>query len=256
VIHVCIPAHNESETLGPVLWKVRCDMREFGRDFQLVVLDDGSSDETTETLARYQGVLPLAVLREERPLGYGAAVDRLLRHVVTTTDYPKRDAAVILQADLTDDPADLVELTKLVEGGADIVAGTSAEPADEVPGSHRWVRRLAPWVMGSGYRRSPVDDPLHGLRAYRVIVLKKALRDDDGPLATLPEVWPANAELLQRVIGFARRVETTPLAPRYRLRTRESRFRTVPVLRRLFSLRSLEWPRDVQVEVREPEQAA
>lgn len=256
MIHVCIPARNEAETLGPILWKVRTVMREFGREFHIVVLDDGSTDGTADTLARYHGLLPLTVLREESPVGYGAAVDRLLRHVARTTEYPKRDAAVVLQGDLTDDPGDLVELTKLVEGGADIVAGTGVEGVTETPRPLRWVRRLAPWVMGGGYRRSPVADPLCGLRAYRVIVLKKALREDDRPLATLPEAWPANAQLLQRVIGFARRVETISLAPRLHLRVRESRFRPVPVLRNLFSLRSLRWPSDVQVDVREREQAA
>lgn len=256
MIHVCIPAHNESETLGPILWKVRTVLRDFGREFRIVVLDDGSSDETSETLARYQGLLPLTVLREDSPVGYGAAVDRLLRHVAETTDYPKRDAAVVLQGDLTDDPQDLVELAKLVEGGADIVAGTTVEDADATPRALRWARRLVPWVMGGGFRRAPVTDPLCGLRAYRVIVLKKALREHDGPLATLPEAWPANAQLLQRVIGFARRVETVPLSPRHHLRVRESRFRPVPVLRHLFSLRALRWPPDVQVEVRDRERAA
>jgi glycosyltransferase involved in cell wall biosynthesis len=251
LIYVCIPAHNEGETIGPLLWKVRTVMREFGREFALVVLDDGSTDDTAEVLARYRKTLPLTVLREETPVGYGAAVDRLLRHVVEVCDYPKRDAVVVLQGDLTDDPADLVDLTKALEGGADIVAGIAEELDDSADRGLRWGRRLAPLVMGPAYRRCPVGDPLCGLRAYRVIVLKKTLRESDAPFSAAPEPWVANVEILNRLIPQARRVETLTLRLRHHLLVRETRFQTVPVLKRLFSLRSTRWPDDVQVGHRE-----
>jgi len=242
LIYVCIPSHNEGTTLGPLLWKVRGVMREFGREFTLVVLDDGSSDDTREVLERYRNQLPLVVLREEAPVGYGSAVDRLLRRVVTDSAYPKRDAAVVLQGDLTDDPAYLVDLVKALEGGADIVAGAAADAGPGVPGPFRWGRRLAPWVLGRAYRSAPVSDPLCGLRAYRVIVLKKALRDDEVALAEAREPWVANLEILRRVLPHARRVESVPLALRYNLLARESRFRAGHALKRLFSQRSQPWP--------------
>lgn len=256
MIYVCIPSHNEAATLGPLLWKVRRVMRDFGREFTLVVLDDGSTDETRETLARYRGKLPLQVLREESPLGYGGAVDRLLREVVAMSGYPKRDAAVVLQADMTDDPEYLVDLVKALEGGADVVAGSAAEAGPSVPRPYRWGRRLAPWILGRTYRDAPVPDPLCGLRAYRVIVLKKALRDDESPLASAHESWVANVELLHRVMSYARRVEALPLTLRYHLLPRESRFRAAPTLKRLFALRSLPWPEPGEANRKNGEHAA
>ncbi|MDT8341279.1 MAG: glycosyltransferase [Longimicrobiales bacterium] len=246
MIYVCIPSHNESTTLGPLLWKVARVMREFGREFTLVVLDDGSTDETRETLERYARRLPLEVLREATPVGYGAAVDRLLRHVAAASSYPKRDAAVVLQADLTDDPDALVDLVKALEGGADVVAAAAPAGAADVPGPRRWGRRLAPWVLGRGFREAPVPDPLNGLRAYRVIVLRKALREDDAPLARAREPWVASVELLHRVVGFSRRVEAVPLAPRYGLLARPSRFRPTPALKGLFALRGRRWAAPAQ----------
>ena len=242
MIYVCIPSHNEGTTLGPLLWKVRRVMREFGREFHLVVLDDASADDTGEVLDRYRDELPLTVLREESQVGYGAAVDRLLRKVVEISPYPKRDTAVVLQADLTEDPAYLVDLVKTVEGGVDIVAGAAAEVGPDLPKPYRWGRRLAPMALGRTYRGAPVEDPLCGLRAYRVIVVKKALRAGDAPLASAREPWVANLEILRRLVGFARRVESLPLGLRYHLLDRESRFRTVPTLKKLFGLRRLGWP--------------
>ena len=244
MIYVCIPSRNEAGTLGPVLWKVQKVFRAFGREFRIVVLDDASDDETGEILERYRDHLPLDVIRSDESLGYGLAVDRLLRHVAAQAPYPKRDAAVVLQADLTEDPTALEDLVKTLEGGADVVAGSALDLPDDAPSSLRWGRRLAPWVLGRTWKAAPVQDPVCGLRAYRVIVLKKALRQDDSPLATAPEPWVANLQLLRRVTGFARRVEDLPLATRYGLLVRESRFRTVPVLRALLALRSLGWTPD------------
>lgn len=241
VIYVCIPARNEAATLGPLLWKVAQVMRDFGRELQLVVLDDGSTDDTADVLGRYEKVLPLTVLREEESRGYGAAVDRLLRHTVEASDYPKRDAAVVLQGDLTDDPSYLMDLVKTLEGGVDVVSGAAPDPGPELPRALRWGRRLAPYALGAAYRTAPVEDPLCGLRAYRIIVLKKALREDEAPLASAPEPWVANVELLQRLTRFARRVETLPVTLRYHLLVRESRFRAVHTLKRLFTLRSSPW---------------
>ena len=102
MIFVCIPTHNEAETIGVLLWKTRNVMGEFGRDYRIVVHDDASDDETPEVLQRYRRSLPLTVLRSDRRLGYGRSVEKLLRHVVDEATYPKRDCAVVLQADFTD----------------------------------------------------------------------------------------------------------------------------------------------------------
>jgi hypothetical protein len=136
----------------------------------------------------------------------------------------------------------VVDLVKTVEGGLDIVAGSAPDAGPEVPKPVRWARRLAPFVLGRVYKQAPVDDPLCGLRAYRLIVLKKALRSSDGPLAQAQEPWVANVELLRRAVGYARRVESVPLSIRYNLLDRDSRFRTVPTLKSLFRLRGGSWP--------------
>ena len=76
-----------------------------------------------------------------------------------------------------------------------------------------------------------------GFRAYRLIVPKKALRDDETPLCSSTEPWVANVEVLSRLIPHARRVEESPLALRYGLQSRPSRFRAMRALRELLRLR-------------------
>jgi len=225
VIFVCIPVHDEASTIGVLLWKTRKVLGEFDRDYRVIVHDDASSDDTAEVLERYRRSLPLTVLRSEERLGYGASVERLLRHVVDVAPYPKRDCAVVLQGDFTEDPEDMVGLVRILEGGSDIVAG-HIESDEESPSGVRLARWLAGTFLGGLVKKAPVSDPLSGLRAYRVIVLKKALRDRpvEDPLIRA-EGWAANVELLGKLSPFARRIAEVPHELRYELQVRPSRLR-------------------------------
>lgn len=229
MIYVCIPAHDEAATVGVLLWKTRKVLSEFGRDFRLVVHDDASTDDTSAVLERYVRTLPLKVLRSDVRIGYGHSVERLLRYVQEESAYPKRDCAVVLQGDFTDDPQDVISLVKIIEGGSDIVAGSRTENGRPHPTAVRVVRWLTAKLLVGKLTGSPVTDPLGGMRAYRVIVLKKALREREEPLVR-SDGWAANVEMLGHLLPHARRVSEVHLRPRYDLRVRPSRFRPLHTL--------------------------
>jgi glycosyltransferase involved in cell wall biosynthesis len=238
LIYICIPVHDEARTIGVLLWKVRKVMREFDRDYQVLVLNDASEDDTAETLGRYRKILPLTVITEKERNGYGAALDRLIREALDRTEYPKRDAVVTLQGDFTEHPEYIVTLIKALEGGADVVAGSVERDRGGAPRSVRFARWVAPLVLGGTFKGAPVSDPLSGFRAYRLIVLKKALRRlGDRPLVS-GEGWAANLELLSVASVHARRIEEVPLDLRYDIRTRGSRFSAVRTLRSLLRVRN------------------
>lgn len=239
MIYVCIPTHNEATTIGVLLWKTRKVLDEFDRPFHVVVHDDASTDDTQAVLERYKHALPLTVLRSERQIGYGASVEALLRHVQQVAPYAKRDCAVVIQGDFTEDPQDMIPLVKALEGGADIVVGevTGERTLPRAMRLVRWAARLLlRWVVA----RAPVSDPLSGLRAYRVIVLKKALRDrpENEPLVHT-DGWAANVEVLARLAPHARRIAEAPLDLRYDLQVRPSRFKAGQTFLSLARLRGL-----------------
>lgn len=243
MIYLCVPARNEERTLGVLLWKLRKVMAEFGRDYEIVVLDDASTDGTPEVLARYEPFLPLRTHRAEIQLGYGAALEWLLRDVAERAPYPKRDVIVTLQADFTEDPASVVPMVKAIEGGADLVAGVPETPLPSGSRSARFARWAAPRLLGRAHRSAPVADPLSGFRAYRIVVVLKALRElDEGEDLLRGPGWAANLGLLARAAPHARRIEEVPFRVRSFPRPRGSRFRSLSTLRALLPLRRTSWP--------------
>jgi len=94
-----------------------------------------------------------------------------------------------------------------------------------------------------------VSDPLSGLRAYRVIVLKKALRDipEDSPVVR-SDGWAANLELLRLLAPHARRMAEAPLEMRYDLQVRPSRFRAVRTVLSLARVRRGVWEQGLDAE--------
>jgi glycosyltransferase involved in cell wall biosynthesis len=235
LIYICIPAYNEAATVGVLLWKIRQVMGEFPRDYELLVLDDASTDETQEVLAPYARVLPLSVIRHEARRGYAASLERLIREAVSRASHPKRDVVVTLQADFTEAPEDVASLVKRIEGGADVVEAVITPEGSQVPRALRWSRRGLPWLLRRALPEG-TRDPLTGFRAYRVSVLKRALAErGDAPLLT-QDGWAANVELLLAVAPHSRRADALEAVHRYDRRQRQTRFRPWPTLVDLWNL--------------------
>jgi hypothetical protein len=233
LIYICIPAHNEEQTVGVVLWKIRQVMADFPRDYQLLVVDDASSDKTPDVLAPYARVLPLTVVRTDKRRGQAAAVEMMLREAVRRSEYPKRDIAITLQADFTQEPDELVALIKLMEAGADIVVGQPV-PDPGVRASVRWSRRLAHRLL-RGTLPEGVRDPFMGYAAYRVFTLKRAFDEANGRVVHWPG-WAGAAELLRAAAPHARRVEALDMVERRERLQRTSRLEPWPALSAVWSL--------------------
>ena len=114
MIYVCVPAHNEARTVGLVLWKVRQVFTAFPREYQLLVVDDASSDGTDAVLASYAKVLPLGIVTHRERRGYARSLEELLRLALQRSDRAKRDCAITLHADFVHSPESMEEDRKSV----------------------------------------------------------------------------------------------------------------------------------------------
>jgi glycosyltransferase involved in cell wall biosynthesis len=112
-ISFIVPVYNEAATIAQVLARVQG----LPMDKQVIVVDDGSTDETPDRLESWAGGGDFLVLRCPHR-GKGAAVRAAIPHV-------DGDIAVIQDADLEYDPADVPSLVEpIVQGVADVVFGS------------------------------------------------------------------------------------------------------------------------------------
>jgi glycosyltransferase involved in cell wall biosynthesis len=226
VLYICIPAYNEAQTVGVLLWRIRKVFQAYPRDYEILVFDDGSTDATAETLQPYTRVLPLTILGGPTRVGYDRAMDALCRAVSARTRYPRRDAMITMQGDFTDQPEYLPELVKRFEGGADLVVGERTMTA-AVPAAVRRLQWVGQWTLRAFGASPGVTDPFGAYRLYRISLIRDLLKSAGAEPVVRGggSSWAANLDLFLRAASVARKVETVPLDPRYDVRDRGSRIR-------------------------------
>lgn len=258
MIYVLVPAYDEAPTVGLLLWKVRQLFTAFSREYQLIVVNDASTDASDEVLARYERALALTLVTHRRREGYARSLEELLRLAVRHTDRPRRDIAVTLQADFSDPVDELPELIKRIEGGADI-AVADRRRAPSVARGERWARRFLPALARAAVTVPGADDLVGTMRVYRLAVIERLVREaGDRPFLTR-EGWAADLELLVRAARHARKIESVPVRSPRLEGARGSRRRHLAdawgALRAAFALRGLPAP-NLPPERPESERAA
>jgi glycosyltransferase involved in cell wall biosynthesis len=117
-ISVVLPVYNEAGSLPDLIPEITEVLKRLGRPYEIVAVDDGSSDDSVGVLQRLQEDEPrLRVVEFRRNFGQTAAFD-------AGFDYAQGDVIVTMDADGQNDPADIPRLLEVMEqGGYDLVNG-------------------------------------------------------------------------------------------------------------------------------------
>jgi len=117
MISVLIPVFNEGENISPLYEEVTSVLRQIDRDYEVIFVDDGSSDDTlTQLKVISQKDSNIKVVSLSRNFGQTAAL-------TAGIDFSKGKIIVPMDGDLQNDPKDILVLLQKIEEGFDVVSG-------------------------------------------------------------------------------------------------------------------------------------
>jgi dolichol-phosphate mannosyltransferase len=157
-VSVILPAYNESENLEPVLEELTGVLTREGLSFEILVVDDGSTDRTPEVVAELEARFPgMRGVRLRRNVGKSTALAAAFTEA-------RGDNVVLMDADGQDDPEGIPTLMRALDGGLDLVTGRRSMRQDRP--IKRMTSKLYNWVTA---RVSGVDgrDFNSGFKAMR-----------------------------------------------------------------------------------------
>jgi len=161
-ISLVIPVYNEEENLPILAAEIHAAMEPLGRPYEVIYVDDGSTDASPRVLAGLAREDPRTrIVRQRRNSGQSAAFDAGFRHA-------RGGIVVTLDADLQNDPADIPRLLERMDG-FDVVNGVRARRQDN------WVRRISSTIANrvrNRVTRESVTDVGCTLRAMRIEYLR------------------------------------------------------------------------------------
>jgi glycosyltransferase involved in cell wall biosynthesis len=123
-LSVVIPVRNESANVDPLCEELVASLDVSGRTFEVILIDDGSTDDTFARLAARQERDPrIRVIRFRRNFGQTAAF-------AAGFAYARGKYIVTSDGDLQNDPRDIARMVDLIEQGHDIVCGWRKDRKD------------------------------------------------------------------------------------------------------------------------------
>lgn len=123
-LSIVIPVYNEGPNIKQLLAELTTTLDAHGRSFEVIAIDDGSTDETFEELARLQARDPrLRVIRFRRNFGQTAAF-------AAGFAYARGKLVVTMDGDRQNDPADIPRMAALADKDFDIVCGWRKDRKD------------------------------------------------------------------------------------------------------------------------------
>jgi glycosyltransferase involved in cell wall biosynthesis len=164
MLSIVVPIHNEERSLLPLYDRLTSVLFRLGRPYEILFIDDASTDRTYELLANLVETDPhLKVLRLRRNFGQTAALSAGFHEA-------RGKVIIAMDGDLQHAPEDIPALLSKIDEGYDIASGWRKERLDN-PITRKIPSRVANWMMS---KASGIDLRDFGttFKAYRAEVLK------------------------------------------------------------------------------------
>jgi dolichol-phosphate mannosyltransferase len=163
LLSIVIPAHNEEHNLAPTVEELSRVLDDEGIPFEMILVNDNSTDGTQGVAEALAARRPeLRVVARKRLGGFGRAIRAGLAIF-------RGDAVVVVMADRSDDPHDVVRYYRKIEEGYDCVFGSRFRPGSTLSGypprklvANRLVNKGIQLLFWTGF-----NDLTNAFKAYR-----------------------------------------------------------------------------------------
>lgn len=164
-LSVVVPVFNEEANAAPLVEGIAAAVRTLQRPFEIVIVDDGSSDATVRVLRGLVDRIPeLVVVALRRNFGQTMALQ-------AGFDRARGEVIVTMDGDLQNDPRDIPRLVEELGRGADVVSGWRRDRKDTLV-----LRKIPSWIANRMIRHVtgvPIHDQGCSLKAYRRQVIRR-----------------------------------------------------------------------------------
>lgn len=154
MISIVIPVHNEEENVILLHQKIMVVMVKMGEDYEVIFVDDGSTDST---VAKLKTLSHVKIIVLSMDFGQTSALDAGIHDA-------QGDIIITMDGDLQNDPMDIPALVAKLRAGYDVVSGWRQERDDTM--ARRILSRLANWLTAR-VTGLYLHDSACALKAYR-----------------------------------------------------------------------------------------
>jgi dolichol-phosphate mannosyltransferase len=178
-VWIVLPAYNEADNLPALLGRFRELAEEAYRlDVRVLVVDDGSTDNTAEVALREARSLPVEVVQNGANRGLAETFMRGMTEAARRAN--PGEIVVCMDADNSHVPGQILRMIREIQEGRDVVIASRYRAGAAVKGVP-WFRRFLSRAMSMLFRIvfpiSGVRDYSCGYRAYRAEFLQRALEE-------------------------------------------------------------------------------
>lgn len=229
-VYVVLPAYNEEQNLGALIKEIDETLFEMKQDYEIVVVDDGSQDETVKVVEEFQEILPITLLKHEVNLGLGGTIRDGLKHASDICH--DKDIVIVMDADNTHPAGLMRRMIRTVSEGNEVVIASRYQKASSVVGVpiHRqFLSYGAGLLFRIMFPIKGVKDYTCGYRAYRGHVLKRAFSAYGASLVS-EEGFQCMVDILFKLRKLNIIFSEVPLVLRYDQKKGKSKMQVVKTI--------------------------
>lgn len=215
MIYILLCAYNEEESIEKLLRSIKEVFKKNEHYYKIIVVDDGSSDQTASLTEKYSQTMPVELLKNPVNLGLGASLKNGFEYLVKIIS--DKDLIITLDSDNTHDPRLFAKLIEKAGEGFDIViASRFASGGQEIGLSlfRKILSRGAYIYLKLLFNIPGVKDYTCGYRIYSADIIKKGFEKYGSKLIE-NSGFVCMAELLIKLSNLTSKIAETGLVLRY-----------------------------------------